>query len=380
MTPQHLRQVAARTALDGFAEALKEGASTIETLAATIARRDAVIKLLEGEVTDAHDRNAALVAVLSRARAFIHLDRQSLADCSMRPDNTMETDDAEAVAIYDAMLHEVDAAIAAQAKEGGEPFGYFRAEPFGWTDCAETDEGAIALYEHPPASLEQAQQAASRLEIAADRAEVAKVLRRVSRALDVSTDDRTILCHAAAMVELDGQAQQPKQQPMTDEVMLKAKRYDWLREVGGQSWHDVTNPKKPIRAKGAMYDAAVDDALQARAILTQQPDNTTCKSVQKRLEAQQPATGEPVVDVRCEGCGYMTHHREHMGCVRAAKQHTHPAPSVPGDDFDLICNAIDKADTITMAGDYMLDSDDCIAVVRVMQVLLSVRAAMLAAK
>ena len=56
------------------------------------------------------------------------------------------------------------------------------------------------------------------------------------------------------------------------------------------------------------------------------------------------------------------------------------APSVPGDDFDLICNAIDKADTITMEGDYMLDSDDCIAVVRVMQVLLSVRAAMLAAK
>lgn len=31
-----------------------------------------------------------------------------------------------------------------------EPFGYFKAEPFGWTDCASTDEGAIALYEHPP--------------------------------------------------------------------------------------------------------------------------------------------------------------------------------------------------------------------------------------
>lgn len=30
-----------------------------------------------------------------------------------------------------------------------EPFGYFRAEPFGWRDCAETDEGAIALYEAP---------------------------------------------------------------------------------------------------------------------------------------------------------------------------------------------------------------------------------------
>lgn len=31
----------------------------------------------------------------------------------------------------------------------GEPFGHFRAEPFGWTDCAEDDEGAIALYERP---------------------------------------------------------------------------------------------------------------------------------------------------------------------------------------------------------------------------------------
>ena len=54
--------------------------------------------------------------------------------------------------------------------------------------------------------------------------------------------------------------------------------------------------------------------------------------------------------------------------------YTHPAPAAPVSDgvFDLICNAIDKADTITMEGDYMLDSDDCIAVVRVMQALLSV--------
>lgn len=28
-----------------------------------------------------------------------------------------------------------------------EPFGYFRAEPFGWTDCSETDDGAMALYD-----------------------------------------------------------------------------------------------------------------------------------------------------------------------------------------------------------------------------------------
>lgn len=28
-----------------------------------------------------------------------------------------------------------------------DPFGFFKAEPFGWTDCAETDEGAKALFE-----------------------------------------------------------------------------------------------------------------------------------------------------------------------------------------------------------------------------------------
>lgn len=41
-----------------------------------------------------------------------------------------------------------------------EPFGYFKAEPFGWTDCAKTDEGAIALYETPPLSDEAVKDAA----------------------------------------------------------------------------------------------------------------------------------------------------------------------------------------------------------------------------
>lgn len=36
-----------------------------------------------------------------------------------------------------------------------EPFGYFRAEPMGWTDCAATDEGAIALYERPAAPAQE---------------------------------------------------------------------------------------------------------------------------------------------------------------------------------------------------------------------------------
>ena len=40
-----------------------------------------------------------------------------------------------------------------------EPFGYFKAEPFGWTDCAPTDEGAIALYERPAQQPDDARDA-----------------------------------------------------------------------------------------------------------------------------------------------------------------------------------------------------------------------------
>ena len=41
--------------------------------------------------------------------------------------------------------------IAGELEAPSEPFGYFRAEPMGWTDCAADDEGAIALYERPAA-------------------------------------------------------------------------------------------------------------------------------------------------------------------------------------------------------------------------------------
>jgi hypothetical protein len=50
-----------------------------------------------------------------------------------------------------ALVAENKALKEALAKqEQGEPFGYFKAEPFGWTDCAETDKGAVALYEASP--------------------------------------------------------------------------------------------------------------------------------------------------------------------------------------------------------------------------------------
>ena len=50
-------------------------------------------------------------------------------------------------AVHKNKANELRQAIA--ELESQEPFGYFKAEPFGWTDCAETDEGAIALYQSP---------------------------------------------------------------------------------------------------------------------------------------------------------------------------------------------------------------------------------------
>lgn len=46
-------------------------------------------------------------------------------------------------------------AMRLRAEQQAEPFGYFKAEPFGWTDCAETDEGAVALYERPNQPAQQ---------------------------------------------------------------------------------------------------------------------------------------------------------------------------------------------------------------------------------
>ncbi len=97
-----------------------------------------------------------------------------------------------------------------------------------------------------------------------------------------------------------------------------------LKEAAQQVLKELGEARKIIRASSSRqlakdWDRRATDAL-----------------ANLRTAIQQPATPEPMVDVRCEGCGYMTHHREHMGCVRAAKQHTHPSPSVPATDEPVL--------------------------------------------
>ncbi len=58
--------------------------------------------------------------------------------------------------IYEFEPQELEAfarAFLSELDKRQQPFGYFRSTPFGWEDCAETDEGAMALYERPAAAV-----------------------------------------------------------------------------------------------------------------------------------------------------------------------------------------------------------------------------------
>lgn len=43
-------------------------------------------------------------------------------------------------------LEQLRQAIISDFVNGLEPFGYFKAEPFSWTDCASDDDGAMPLF------------------------------------------------------------------------------------------------------------------------------------------------------------------------------------------------------------------------------------------
>lgn len=66
-----------------------------------------------------------------------------------------------------------------------EPFGYFKAEPFGWTDCAETDEGAQPLYEKSTIDLLIATLKVIRTWAANDHAgsEIADILKKCDKVI-----------------------------------------------------------------------------------------------------------------------------------------------------------------------------------------------------
>ena len=92
---------------------------------------------------------------------------------------------------------------------------------------------------------------------------------------------------------------------------------------------------KSLLQDGDKIDSHTISAVVAEcdaAILTQQPDNAACKSVQKRLEAQQPVTTDPVAWFYTENGEVMFGHPNGYRPPDARPLvfgDTHPAPGVP---------------------------------------------------
>lgn len=150
-----------------------------------------------------------------------------------------------------------------------EPFGYFRAEPMGWTDCAATDEGAIALYERPAApAVPQGEPVAvigsgwTFLWASGDAIE--DIVKRhglkigsklyatpaaPSQPVNRPQNCGTSYCSCIECVC------EPEPVTLTDEVTKNAARYVWLRDVHiGNSPESINlNP-----AKNGGLDAAID--------------------------------------------------------------------------------------------------------------------------
>ena len=82
-----------------------------------------------------------------RAALYKETDTQNCFE-EREADWALQKRHAEQTIERDRQWREAQSIIQPEIKDD-KPFGYFRAEPFGWTDCAPTDEGAIPLYERP---------------------------------------------------------------------------------------------------------------------------------------------------------------------------------------------------------------------------------------
>lgn len=140
-----------------------------------------------------------------------------------------------------------------------EPFGYFKAEPFGWRDCAETDEGAIALYEAP----QPQEDALDAVNI--DR--LGKALTKLGHSTWVSQEEaaadipRWINALTSCVLEIPEAAPQPQADARD------AERYRFLRSRdletvnSGGVFAGVTPDN--IVLNGADLDAEIDAAIAA---------------------------------------------------------------------------------------------------------------------
>ena len=73
---------------------------------------------------------------------------------------------------------------------------------------------------------------------------------------------------------------------------------------------------------GGIYNAKTEAARNAVIEALSGVQALSAAPAQQAGEATEsvPAREHDLQDVRCECCGYMTYHREHMGCIHAARK------------------------------------------------------------
>ena len=139
---------------------------------------------------------------------------------------------------------------------------------------------------------------------------------------------------------------------------------------------DAAKELRRLDALVAHLTADRDDTANELALRTKH--NLALTNERDQLLAKLQATQEPVQAGELPPLPFPNDHNGFGRCpdrytadqmyayARAALSARKPLP------YDLICNAIDLADTESMNGDYMLESGDCIAVVRTMQALIEI--------
>lgn len=86
------------------------------------------------------------------------------------------------------------------------------------------------------------------------------------------------------------------------------------------------------------------EALESMKETLADHDEPTTFNEDKAITAIKEALAQPeqehdLQDTRCKCCGYMTYHREHMGCIRAAKPEQEPvAHCEAGPEYCWKCN------------------------------------------
>ena len=182
----------------------------------------------------------------------------------------------------------------APAVPQGRPFGHFRAEPFGWTDCAATDDGAIALYEHPmtnpwrDAVIEQLESWHIYVPAIHDNSPRLAIKALVNMECKAALDP-AVSSEAAALAAQGVQAHTPAV-PQT--VYLVENRTCLLAY------------------------ASREDADKAVASMPASVGGGFLVSPVQVFGAPSP-TPAPAQE-RCSTCGYLTSEREHLGCLRRA--------------------------------------------------------------